>query len=89
MKLLNCLECHDIVSLVPNYHTNGGKRHCWCEQSQAGYVDELWVEYSGPCRILGMINSEYSLSIKAKVIPYLTRYDWFPIPEGNNIKRID
>lgn len=88
MKLLNCLECHDIVSLVPSFKDRGS-RFCWCGSSYAQYIDEILVEYGGPCRILGMSNSEYRESIKAKVIPYITRYDWFPIPEGNNIKRID
>lgn len=79
MKLLNCHECQDIVQMRLDR-----LRSCLCGKSTGKYVDNTWVKYSGPARIIGMLNSEYWESKKAPVVPFVTNYKWFPILEGDN-----
>jgi hypothetical protein len=75
MKLLNCLECHSIVNLITNQ-----SRKCFCGKSAGRYRSNgLYAEFTGPARIIGLINSEYKVSLKAPIIPYVTTYKWFPI----------
>ena len=74
MKLLNCLMCHDVLSLGRE------TRKCICGRSAARYrKDGVIAEITGPARLLGMINNEYIVSLKAEIIPYKTTYRWFPI----------
>lgn len=61
MKLLNCLDCHDIVLL-----RGGSCRACVCGKSSGRYLEDgRKVEVSGPCRVLGIDNREYTLSLSA------------------------
>lgn len=74
MKLLNCLKCHSIISLHKQWVS------CHCGQSKARYrEDGIYAELIGPGRIIGMINSEYIASLTAPIIPFHTKYSWFPI----------
>jgi hypothetical protein len=41
--------------------------------------NKLFVVILGDCRVLGMLNSEYIISLTAPVIPFKTNYKWFPI----------
>jgi hypothetical protein len=77
MKLLNCLDCNDVVALLPMQD-----RKCYCGSSIGRYLsDGLRAIYNGPCRILGMRNSQYNQAVSGE------DYVWFVIPEGHNIKR--
>jgi len=57
MKLIFCNECHDIVSM--RYEL----RSCDCGRSQGRYVDEVHLEYSGPCRVLGFANKSFASAL--------------------------
>ncbi len=90
MKLLNCKNCHDILQLSLRV----GKRRCLCKKSGARYIDDDWVVYYGPARILGIGWEEY----RASMILHPTldndglvreRFQWFEIPEGRHIKKMD
>lgn len=88
MKLLNCMRCHDILSL-----TDGKLRTCRCGQSEGRYINELEVLYKGQCRILGIANSEYTSSLKALTTldekgNSVPTFKWFVILEGRNIRKI-
>lgn len=50
MKLLFCQACRDVVQL------HSEDRSCICGGSHGRYVDEINVEYSGPCVVLGILN---------------------------------
>lgn len=56
MKLLNCTACDDILRLG---HT---RRHCGCGRSSGFYAGDVCVHVSGPCRVLGLRNSQYPTS---------------------------
>lgn len=88
MKLLNCLKCHDIVELA--YQVT---RVCKCGESSGKYIDELYAEYSGHCRILGISNKDYVRSIQEKTTldsrgNSTPRFEWFVILEGQHIKKL-
>lgn len=83
MKLLNCLKCHDMVKLVRDI------RSCWCGESQGQYINDLWAEYKGPARIIGMLNPEYEESLIRPIVPYGHDYKWFPIKNGYHITKTD
>ena len=71
MKLLNCLECHDIVAMQLS------ERHCFCEKSSGQYDDEGHrVTVSGPARILGIRNDVYENSMSG---PLTQNFYWFVI----------
>lgn len=84
MKLLQCLECRDIVVLRLNR-----RRECECRKSGGEYVDMLQVQYTGPARILGMLNTEMKLSLNEFKERYEENYRWFVIREGCNIEKLD
>ena len=80
MKLLNCLECHDILSLILEKH-----RQCRCGKSGGQYVGLKEVEYSGPARILHIRNEDY-----AKARPAInTTYPWHVDFDSHMIRKID
>ncbi len=55
-------------------------RQCLCGLSSGKYRDDgLCAEFTGPARIIGMLNNEYLSSLNVKVIPFKTYYKWFPI----------
>jgi hypothetical protein len=89
--LLNCTSCHDIISLAEL--ATATTRSCHCGKSSGKYVDDLWVHYSGPARILGLLNSEYTRSLKEPTrISALglsePTFKWFVIVEGEHIKKV-
>jgi len=69
------------------------ERACSCERSKGKYVDEINLEYSGPCRVLGFTNKSFASALsyrqhngnkkgivfKSFVIP----------PHGDNIVRVE
>ncbi len=57
MKLIFCNECHDIVNM--RYET----RACGCGKSEGKYIDEVELEYSGPCRVLGFTNKSFAAAL--------------------------
>jgi hypothetical protein len=68
------LVCHDIKMLTKTI------RKCLCKKSSGRYMsDGLYVENTGPCRVIGMINHEYISSLSVNIIPFKTKYTWFPI----------
>ena len=78
MKLLNCLDCDDIVLIMRTW------RSCGCLKSRAKYLEnDVCVEYTGNAPILGMLNSEYDRSLEEK--NYKTNYVWFVIDPDNLI----
>lgn len=88
MKLLNCLQCHDIFQLSER------KKHCRCKRSWGKYLkNDLVVEYSGEARVLGIDWRDYQKSIftetkldeEGKSTP---KHPWFVIVEGQNIKHL-
>ncbi len=89
MKLLQCIECMDIVKLPPN----GEPRPCACGKSRGRYVDDDWAHYSGPARILGMGNGSMRKSLFVKSVERNgkaePRYEWWVIPEGRHIKEVE
>lgn len=73
MKLLNCLECHDIQSLRV-----GEPVTCECGQSTGHYLEDgRTATYGGPGRLLGILNHEY---LRAQTH---RDYKWFVIPEAS------
>ena len=77
MKLLNCLDCHTIVTVKLD------KTFCECGAAQAQYVTSRRVEYTGAnVRILGVRNEEYDKATPGN------DYRWFVIPEGNWIRKV-
>ena len=60
MKLLNCLDCNDIVALT--YTT----RKCFCGKSSGNVNKNHFATTIGNSRILGMRNQDYIYSIKSK-----------------------
>lgn len=83
MKFLNCLQCNDIVLMYL-----GGAHVCLCGRSQGTYIDRRQAEYSGPARVLGMLNGEYADSIHTDSTEKIN-YRWFVIPEGHNIRKVE
>lgn len=74
MKLLNCLQCNDIQSLIATI------RFCACQKSAGAYRSEgLHAVITGPCRVLGVENRVYNASKSVVVVPYRTAFSWFPI----------
>ena len=57
MKLIFCNECHDIINM--RYE----ERACICGKSKGHYVDEINLEYSGPCRVLGFSNKSFTSAL--------------------------
>lgn len=51
MKLLHCLDCHDVVALRTD-----GERACACGGARGRYVDDLVAEFSGRAVLLGFAN---------------------------------
>ena len=80
MKLLNCLECHDIINLILEK-----ERTCRCGKSSGMYVSLTEVEYSGPSRIICISNEDY---VKAKA-EINTSYAWYVAFNGANIRKVD
>lgn len=73
MKLLNCLECRDIVRL------DFVERRCRCKRCGGRYVDQVTVEYSGPARIIGIRNRDYGQGIGT----------WWTIPKrSEHVRRV-
>lgn len=73
MKLLNCLVCHDIVSIRLTH-----ARKCECGKCEAIYLaDKITVKFSGPARILGIREDSYDDSLDSK--DYARNYQWFVI----------
>ena len=58
MKLLNCLDCHDIFLLTEEV------RWCRCRGTAGRYTDHVHAVYCGHARVLGIRNSHYADSIK-------------------------
>lgn len=57
-----------------------GAAQLLCGESSGHYdVKGVNAHIRGPARVLGMINREYARSLVDPVIPFRTRYDWFPI----------
>lgn len=90
MKLLNCLNCAQIISISKELTV------CKCSKSSAQYLeDNLTVTYKGPCRILGILNEQYNIAKSRKLIngpddeSNWIEFKWFVIKEGFNIKRED
>ena len=55
-------------------------RACRCGQSLGRYrSDGVFVDFTGPSRILGLSNRDYTRSLIEPVIPWVTNYHWFPI----------
>jgi len=75
MKLLNCMECDDIVALTHR------KRRCRCKKSSGKYINDLEVEYEGPSRIIGIDNRSYITAREGKDLTC------FIIKEGCHITR--
>jgi len=59
MKLLNCLECHDIVKLP----SNGALRHCMCGKSAGRYRNDTAIELHGNSRSLSISGVSYKRSL--------------------------
>ena len=55
--LLNCIECHTIVTLK-----EGKVQRCGCKQS-FGWVKNGQARYSGPGRVLSFLNQDYAISL--------------------------
>lgn len=85
MKLLNCLECHDIRKIHPQVKT------CDCGKSKARYLaDGNTVVYNGPARIIGIGNSEYQRSLEQWRFPLpKTNFKWYVFRDGENVRRGD
>jgi hypothetical protein len=83
MKLLNCLECHDIRKI----HTQ--VKYCDCGKSSAQYLaDGNTVVYKGNARILGIGNPEYALSLEQWRFPHpKTNFRWYVFRDGTNVRK--
>jgi hypothetical protein len=57
VKLLNCLECNDVVALYIKPRT------CLCGKSSGQYLNTSDATVTGPCRIIGIRNDQYKVSI--------------------------
>jgi len=79
MKILNCLDCHDLILIMRQW------RSCGCLKSRAKYLEnDICVEYVGNARILGLLNSEYEHSLSEKDYRNVN-YFWFVIDPENLI----
>lgn len=89
MKLLHCTYCGDIVAVLRHART------CECGDSEARYVDDKIVYFSGPARILAMPNEDLAESRpgppKKGKAGFGPEYRWWVIGEhfDKAIKRVD
>ena len=60
MKLLLCTKCGDLFKL------HSRKKKCSCKICSGKYMDEINVEVSGPCLVLGVDNNEIIRAIHVK-----------------------
>ena len=77
MKLLLCLECHDIFKL------DCKERACKCGKTQGMYQEDgLNANYRGPCIPLGFANSSLVSAIRNQPEAGLgERFEAFVIPK--------
>jgi hypothetical protein len=82
MKLVHCLLCGDIVALRPR------ERSCECGASSGRYVDHIWVEVIGPCRVLGTRNDQIRHSLAVEHVPHVgPNYRWWVVLDGHHVRR--
>lgn len=72
MKLLHCLECHDVVGLQI-----GVARFCFCGKCAGVYRDRIRAEYSGPAQILTLDTPSLLSAAVGK------RYVWVVLPDDH------
>ena len=79
MKLLACMMCNDVQALDVN------TRVCACGKSQGKYINDAKVEVSGPCRVLGIRNTNF---LTAMMMPGSHDFGIFTIDDNSpSIKR--
>lgn len=81
MKLLNCMECHDVQAMTFT------ERTCFCGKSKGKYVNEVKVEVSGPSRVIGMRNDDYFASMRTR--DPRRNYNWFEIIEKDQSRNCE
>ena len=87
MKLLNCLNCHDIFSIWQDEKL----QYCKCGKSGGRYLEDgNTCEIVGPSRIIVILGPEYHSSISEKMNMAGMCYHWFGIIDHDPaVKRID
>jgi len=86
MKLLNCLNCHEIFSIY-----DGEFQYCKCKKSAGRYLDDgNTCEILGPSRVIVILGPEYHASISDKLAMAGTCFHWFAIIDHDPaVKRVD
>ena len=87
MKLVTCLECHDVVRLYPSQW-----RRCFCGAVEGRYLDDgVKAEIRGEsAAAIGIDNYDYAKIVKSGGRAYTTRGEWFVLPVGDssNVRRV-
>lgn len=87
MKLIFCNECKDVLSL------RNEEKQCYCGKSKGKYIDDETVEYSGPCRVLSIVNRSFAAALNYKQPNGNTKgivFKSFVVPYSNgNVKRTE
>jgi hypothetical protein len=77
MKLLRCLNCHDIRAITYSV------TKCKCKQSWGYYLkDGIWAHHGGNSVLLGMKNQDLQILFPNCVGA------WWVIPEGGHINYV-
>ena len=86
MKLLNCLNCHEIFTIY-----GGDFQYCKCKKSAGRYLkDGNTCEILGPSRVIVILGPEYHTSISDKMAMAGTCFNWFGIIDHDPaVKRVD
>ena len=86
MKLLNCLNCHDIFAIY-----QGEFQYCKCKKSAGRYLEDgNTCEILGLSRIIVILGPEYHTSISEKMAMAGTCFHWFGIIDHDPaVKRVD